>query len=277
MKQTAPLAAYAVALLFLSIAVAFPVPGASAQTSSFPQLSMPVEHINYTVTQKNGVYWASIDGQYPIYTGGWSGDLPMVYPMPPNTTNIHVYLDSQELPHQNSSGTLHRTAVGDWQMIETTLQNISDFFQLEIHYEHPIQQVNGSSNLFLYDLNIIDYLSEQNPNSTAHFTIRFQPTIQAVHVYTAPVDSEASMWHPKTFTETFDGDMRVVLVEMTSHFGEELPGDLTVVFSRNADGEAEDFSLWVVPVGIDVALVAVVLYLKRKAIFNWLSQKRARK
>lgn len=269
MKQTAPLAAYAVAILILSLAVTFTVPFAAAQTTSFPQLSMPVEYINYTVTQKGDTYWASIDGQYPIYTGGWSGDLPMVYPMPPNTTNIHIYLDSKELPYQNFHSGLHKTAVGDWQMIETTLQNISDFFQLEIHYEHPIQQVNGSSNLFLYDLNIIDYLSEQNPNSTAHFTIRFRPPIQAVQVYTAPVNSEASQWQPKAFTETFDGAVRVVLVEMTSHFGEELPGDLAVVFSRNT----EDFSLWAVPVGIDVALVAVVLYLKRKAISNWLSQR----
>ena len=207
MKQTAQLAAYAVALLFLSIAVAFFAPAVSAQTSNFPQLSMPVEYINYTVTQKGDTYWAAIDGHYPIYTGGWSGDLPMVYPMPPNATNINIYLDRQELQYQNFSSELHETAVGDWQMIETNLQNISDFFQLEIHYEHPIQQVNSSSNLFLYDLNIIDYLSEQNPNSIAHFTICFQPPIQAVHVYTAPVDSKASQWQPKAFTETFDGDM----------------------------------------------------------------------
>jgi len=277
MKKIILLTLYAVALITSTIALPFPT--MAAATTSFPQLCMPVEHINYVITQKDNQLWAEIDGQYSIYTDDWRGDLPMVYPMPPNSTNIHIYLNSQELPYENYTKTIpeavHETAVGDWWMIQTTLRNISDFFLLEIHYEHPIQKVNGSSSLFLYDLNIIDYLSKQTPNSTAHFNLRFESPVQTVQVYTAPVDAAASQWQPKEFTDTFDGAVRVVSVEMSSFFGEALPGDLAVVFSsQNPEGEV---FFWVVLVGVGLVLVAVVFYLKRGDVAGWFFSKRKAK
>jgi hypothetical protein len=61
---------------------------------------------------------------------------------------------------------LHHTAVGDWWMIYSNLENVSDYFELKIHYEHPLEMINGSY-LFLYDLNISPYLSsKQQLNST---------------------------------------------------------------------------------------------------------------
>ena len=60
---------------------------------SIPNLSMPVEYVNYTITSINGTLWAKIDGYYPIYllkqmNCSFNGEMPMVYPMPPQTTNI---------------------------------------------------------------------------------------------------------------------------------------------------------------------------------------------
>jgi len=65
-------------------------------------LAMLEEYIKYTVTRVNGTLWAKIDGTYPIYLLSESeGDLHcvsldevlMVYPIPPNTTNIHLKLN----------------------------------------------------------------------------------------------------------------------------------------------------------------------------------------
>jgi len=65
---------------------------------TFPILAMPIEYVNYTVTSVNGSLWATVDGYYPVsIINGFNGDLPMVYPMPPGTINIRVYLGGQEL------------------------------------------------------------------------------------------------------------------------------------------------------------------------------------
>jgi hypothetical protein len=68
-------------------------PAAANPEGSLPNLSMPVEYVNYTITSRNGALWAGIDGYYPIYVSEqpecvFSGDLPMVYPMPPNRSPV---------------------------------------------------------------------------------------------------------------------------------------------------------------------------------------------
>ena len=88
--------AFMLALLFLALATVQCAGFASANPDgSSPALLMPIEHINYTITRVNGTLWAKIDGNYPISIQTepdceLGGDLPMVYPMPPQTTNIHV-------------------------------------------------------------------------------------------------------------------------------------------------------------------------------------------
>lgn len=66
---------------------------------------------------------AQIDGDYPIYVQNQSncvfyGELPMVYPMPAGTTDIHVYLGDQELSWTNYTAAYpeatHHTVLGDW-------------------------------------------------------------------------------------------------------------------------------------------------------------------
>jgi hypothetical protein len=254
---------------------------ASANPGGDPlQLSMPIEHINYTITTINGSLWAKIDGYYPIsFLNQSSCDmLPMVYPMPPNSTNIHVYLGGHELEWSNYTQTypdnLHRTTLGDWWMVSSVLENLSDSFLLQIHYEHPLERVNGSY-VFLYDLNIVDYLSPQNPDSTAYFTVRFEGNFSDMHVYTAPPNSAASQWQPKTFASTTEG----LTVEMHSQYNSDLPGDLVVVFS---DGTAKNQNeqqgalepTWVIPVVIDVVLIGILLYAKRKTVLSAFSSRK---
>jgi hypothetical protein len=83
----------------------------------------------------------------------------MVYPTPSDTTNIHVKMNETELDWSNYPHDTHHTAIGDRSMIYCVIAPVSDYFVLKIHYEHPVQLINGSY-LFLYDLNIREYLSD---------------------------------------------------------------------------------------------------------------------
>ncbi len=283
MKQTAFTLILMLALLTAAAATIDFTSPASANPTNF-QLSMPIEHINYTITEVNGTLWAKIDGNYPLQiqknqTCWFSDALPMVYPMPPNSTNIHLTLNGTELEWSNYTKTfpesLHRTAIGDWWMTYSVLENVSDSFLLQIHYEHPLERVNGSY-ILLYDLNIIDYLSTATPDSTAYFTFQFDSNVSNLQVYTAPVDSEASMWQPKDSSISSEGSFSVVSVEVHSVYAALLPGDLVVVFSdqKQAAQSSGEESVWVVPVLIDVVLVLVIVYVKRKAIASAFSSRK---
>jgi hypothetical protein len=233
---------------------------------SFPILAMPIEHVNYTITAINGSLWAIIDGDYPIYLSsqhdyGFVSELPMVYPMPPNTTNIHVYLANKELSWTNYTQTypeqLHHTAIGDWWMIYSVLGNVSDFFELKIHYEHPLQSVNDSY-LFLYDLNISPYLSTLSNNSKAFFTIQMQTNFTSLNVYSTKTDDKLT---PVNFTLKKNNSTEVVSVQMYSEFGKPLLGDLVVEFST--DRQVSEFPLWILPT-FSITVLLVTLFYRRK-------------
>ena len=243
-------------------------PYATANPSgSTPSLAMPVEYVNYTITNVNGSLWAKIDGNYPIYIQNtpdcvFNGELPMVYPMPPGTTNIHVTLGNQELSWsyytQSYPGALHHTAIGDWWMIYSLLGNVSGFFVLKIHYEHPLEVVNGSY-LFLYDLNISPYLSEVNNNSTAYFRMRMETNATNLHAYATETDTK---WNPINYTTAKEGSIDVVSIQMYSEYDKPLQGDLVVVFSDS--NQVPEFSGWIIPILAAAASSALLLYIKRK-------------
>jgi hypothetical protein len=271
-----------ITVLFISIASGLQfVSVASANSdSSIPTLAMPMEYINYTISCINGTLWAKIDGNYPIYilsqSGcAFSGELPMVYPMPPQTTNIHVWLGDQELSWSNytqsNPGALHHTAIGDWWMINSVLRNVSGFFVLKIHYEHPMEAVNGS-HLFLYDLNISPYLSPQSTDSTAYFTVRMEANTSDVQVYTTETDVK---WSPISYSTIKEGSTRIIEIQMRSEYNHPLLGDLVVVFSESE--QVEEFNSWIIPVVVDVVLILLLLYIKRKTVLSALSSRKTSK
>lgn len=230
-------------------------------------LAMPEEYINYTVTRVNGTLWAKIDGTYPIYLLSESegdsqcvppGELPMVYPVPPNTTNIHVKLNETELDWSSYPYGTHHTAIGDWSMIYCVITPVSDYFVLKIHYEHPVQVINGSY-LFLYDLNIRDYLSDWSPNSTAYFTIRMETTASNLQAFTTETDS---VWNPIDYTTSQEGVTEVIAIQIYSERS-KLLGDLVITFS-GAEIETTAVPSWIIlPILLVVALLAVIAYRRR--------------
>lgn len=254
----------------------------SAAASDLPSLltiGMPIEYVNYTITRVNGTLWAKIDGTYPLHIVSepadtsnpndassfvTSDELPMVYPSPPGTTNIHIKIDETELAWDNFTQiypkALHHTAIGDWQMINCTIKPIPDYFVLKIHYEHPLEKINGTY-LFLYDLNISPYLSPLYPNSTAVFTIRTATDYPITQVYTTGLDEA---WKPKTYTTTQEGKSETVRVEMFSEYSKPLAGDLVVTFSDLTAQTTPQFSPWIiVPLFIIAALLALIAYRKK--------------
>jgi hypothetical protein len=231
-------------------------------------LAMPEEYINYTITHVNGTLWAKIDGTYPIYLLSESeGDsqcvpldeLPMVYPTPPNTTNIHVKLNETELDWSNYPYGTHHTGIGDWSMIYCVIKPVSDYFVLKIHYEHPVQVINGSY-VFLYDLNISPYLSFQSPNSTAYFTIRMETSASNLQAFTTETDS---VWNPINYTTSQEGTAEVIAIQIYSEWSKPLLGDLVITFS-GVEIETTAVPSWIIiPILLVVALLAVIIYRRR--------------
>ncbi len=188
----------------------------------------------------------------------------MVYPMPPQTTNISISLDGREMSWSNYTQSypdaLHHTAIGDWWMIYANLENISDYFELRIHYEHPLEMVNGSY-LFLYDLNISPYLSyAQSNNSTAYFCsiLDARLTLTSLNFYSTETDAK---WNPVNFTLTKKGLTELVLVEMYSEYGKPLAGDLVIEFSQNR--QVSEFPLWTLTT-ISISVLLGALFYRRK-------------
>lgn len=265
MKTTVLALTFVLALLISALAGTLFVKSASANPDGLlPNLAMPLEYVNYTVTLVNGSLWAKIDGNYPIYllnqsSCDFNGELPMVYPMPPGTTNIHITLDDKELSWINYTEAypmaLHHTAIGDWRMIYSVLNQVSDYFVLKIHYEHPLEVVNGSY-LFLYDLNISPYLSPQSNNSTAYFTIRMETNTTNLYAFTMETDTK---WNPITYTTAKEGSTDIVAIQIHSEYS-KTPGDLVVEFSDAS--QISEFPLWTLPVFTMAIFLTTLLYKK---------------
>jgi hypothetical protein len=135
---------------------------------------------------------------------------------------------------------------------------VSDFMVLKIHYEHPVQIVNGSY-LFLYDLNIRDYLSKWKTKSTAYFTIRMETNVSKVQAFTTETDS---IWNPINYTSSYEGTTEIISLQMLSEYSRPLLGDLVITFSEPGT-EAAEVPTWVViPILLIAVLLLVVVYVK---------------
>ena len=228
--------------------------GQQDQTNELPLLTMPQEYLNYTVTEVNGALWAVVDGVYPMHLSNITF-LPMVYPTPPGTTNMHIKLDGTELSWINYSDIdptdLHYTDIGNWQMVYCVINPSAQDFVLQIHYEHPIQIINGSFT-FLYDLNIDSYLSPSSPNSTAHFRVQLPSNTTGMKVFTTGFEGK---WTSKDFNSTKTDQGETVTFSIVSKYAEPLLGDIAFVLNGNL---VPEFSEWAVLSCVTFASLAVI-------------------
>jgi parallel beta-helix repeat protein len=216
-------------------------------------LLMPQEYLNYTVKEEGGMLWAVVDGCYPMHMTN-PNTLPLVYPIPPDTTDIHITLDGLEQAWINYSNVdptaKHYTIIGEWEMIYCTIKPAAADFVLQIHYQHPIQTINGS-NTFLYDLNISPYLSAASPTSTAHFQVGLPQNHTDLNIY------RANEWTPVNYTSTNTATGKTITFDVVSKYGEPLEGD--VVFVLSGSGVPE-FPSWVLSVVAATATIVAAMY-----------------
>ena len=254
---------------FVNLAGANPLPVYS--------LKMPVEYINYTISRVNGSLWAKVDGTYPLYkfeiecqdppNGNslpeftFDGDaLPMFYPTPPGTTNISLKMDETEQAWSNYTqidpDATHYTALGDWTMISCIIYPLEQF-TLQIHYEHPIVQVNGSYT-FLYDLNISPYLSSWSNKSTAYFNIKFETNYTDLQVNTIATNGTLN---PVDYTITKEDETEAVTLQVVSEYSKPLLGDLLISFTEGKELEQTNSGVSgsSLPIEYYYALVAIIL------------------
>ena len=234
-----------------------------------PSLSMRKEYINYTITSNNEQFLAKVYGKYPITILNPSSlptQFPMVYPIPPNTTNIHITLNHKELAWTNYTKiypeVLHHTAIGDWSMIHCILENVTESFLLEIQYEHPVQKINGN-NTFLYDLNISPYLSAQQSDSTAYFTINFEADIINPQLYTTKTDTQ---WNPLNYTTQNNNSNTIITTQITSKYKEALTGDLVILFNNPSLSES--------PTLLAITSLIFIIIFAIGLVFNFVSKRK---
>ena len=262
-------------LLFSAVAAVQPVNSEEANLLSSPTLiAMPEEYINYTITSVNGSLWAKIDGTYPLHIQFgpeqeymWDAALPLVYPTPPDTTNIIVKMNETELSWSNYTEiypeALHHTAIGDWPMINCTIYPIPEYFTLKIHYEHPVMLMNGSYT-FLYDLNISPYLSEWSTKSTAYFTIHMETNYTSLHVNAIATDETLT---PINYTTTRDDTAETITFQIVSEYSKPLLGDILITFTTSKAPSAVEFSylLIILPIAVIATLIVRIAYRRKHA------------
>jgi hypothetical protein len=227
-------------------------------------LAMPEEYVNYTITRVDGVLWAKIDGTYPLFYSGNDAVLPMVYPTPPGTMNISLKLDDVAVEWSNYTAVypeaLHHTAIGDWSMVNCVLAPVPERFVLRIHYEHPVEVINGSY-MFLYDLNISPYLSVSANKSVVHYTIRMDTEYTDLTVNTV-FGTEESL-KPIAYTVVDEKPLEI-RVDEVSELDKPLPGDLLVTFKEGNAQEPLSVVWAVIWVFVGIVFVGLAWYGFRK-------------
>ena len=147
-------------------------------------------------------------------------------------------------------------------MIYCVVQPAADDFVLRIHYEHSVQVINGTYT-FLYDLNIISYLSPESPVSTAHFNVFLEANCSGVNVYTTGFNGT---WTPKSYETTTEGGVQAVSFDIVSEYNQPLLGDIVVTLENPA---VPEFSAWTVLALLAAVFVAVVVLKKNRTLKLW--------
>ena len=268
-KQKRSLPIFLVVICLIIVARIQPnfITKANPDNQVIPVLSMSKEYINYTMTSDNGQLWAKVYGKYPITIlnpACLPTQLPMVYPIPPNTINIHITLNDKEVIWSNYTAlypeAFHHTAIGDWSMVQCMLENVSDSFLLEIQYEHPVQLINENYT-FLYDLNINPYLSTQQPDSTAYFTINFDADIINPQFYTTKTDT---IWNPLNYTTQNSNSPTIINAQIDSKYSEPLVGDLVITFNFPYSEEPQLFLLITSIVLTSIFAIGILSYFNKQ-------------
>ena len=245
-----------------------------------PPLKMPEEYIDVTISLSNGTLWAKVDGTYPLYKFDIGDQDPRIlinytefafvadyqnilYPVPPNTTNISAKMNETELSWTNATEThpevIHSTAIGDWPYITWGISPIPDHLVIKTHYDHPIPTKNGNYT-FLYPLILWTYLNPWCNKSTAYFNVRMEINCANLNLYTV---GSNGIWNPVDYTITKENTAEIITFKIVSEWSKPLPGDLVITL-KDPEPETPEFPLLIIlPTSMIVPLLAFIVYRRR--------------
>jgi hypothetical protein len=115
--------------------------------------------------------------------------------------------------------------------------------------------------MFLYDLNIREYLSTLQNKSVAHYTINMDVDYSNLKVNT--VFGPAETLQPIEYTVTNEKPT-VIRIDEVSEFNQSLPGDLLISFSEPAVNVLPIVAVILIVVAVVVVASVVFVVFKRR-------------
>lgn len=232
---------------------------AGANPIPIPTLLMPEEYINATISPGDGgILYAQVDGLYPFKNLGHR-NVSMYYPVPPGAGEISVKMDDTSLDW-NYSDENYPTVIGDFPMINWTVEPVPDNFTIGTYYEHPLPKIDGNYT-FLYAMGTGRYLDTYAKQTTAYVRIRMDVAFDDLNVYTTAFNAttEEWIWNPTNYTLTQENGKWIILLTVVSDMWTPLVEDLLLTFKPRATSVF--FNLYPNPahLGQTVNLVGVLL------------------
>jgi hypothetical protein len=129
--------AFVVALFFATI----PANPLRANPVPYPVIFMPEEYINANITVTGEEGYAEVNTSYPFYNEGYP-NVSMYYPLPLNSTNVGVKIDSNVTDWFYMNET-YETVFGDLPAINWTVSPAPARFVASVDYDHPIIVEDG--------------------------------------------------------------------------------------------------------------------------------------
>jgi len=170
-----------------------------------PPILMPEEYIDIELTSIDGVIRAKVDGAYSFWNWWDYDSIDMYYPVPPDSGNISVeWYDPDSMlfviwPLEwFYSGLMYPTIVGDWPMIQWTIDFAPQNFVIKTHYEHEVPVLDDVYTL-VYAMRSGEYAPYWPPywpgQTTAYVTVRidFIPKNLKVYAGSEPINYETTV------------------------------------------------------------------------------------
>jgi parallel beta-helix repeat protein len=154
-------------LLVLAFASALPIP-VKANPISPPAVEMYEEYIDVEIFTTNETVYAKVHGVY-LFSENEFGSLPMLYPLPPDSTDVKVFVNGNKTKWEYND-TTYSTYLGDFSMINWTIVPAPKQFTLEVEYCHQIPKLDRNF-AYLYSMSARGYVPWHYGKTTAYISV----------------------------------------------------------------------------------------------------------
>jgi hypothetical protein len=228
---------FVIALFFATI----PANPLRANPVPYPVIIMPEEYINANITVTGETGYAKVNTSYPFTNLGYP-NVSMYYPLPLNSTNVGVKIDSNVTDWFYMNET-YETVVGDLPVMNWTISPAPAQFVVSVDYDHPIIVEDGVYRYF-YAMGTWQILSGAYEKLVSVFVtlsihMDMLPT-ETLNLNVCQVKRDFSKgewrWDVLPYTMIRVGDTFEVGAYVSSFLTPDL-GDLVVSFERSLAGD----------------------------------------